>query len=211
MFMTAGATANLRQSGFTLLEVLITIIILAFGLLALANLQAKMHVTEMESYQRAQAVLLMHDMAARLYNNRGAGGLNAAKYVTADPLGTGDNTFKEVADGDKTCDDVAAGDYVVRDKCEWSMSLLGAAETDKDANKIGAMIDARGCIDQITAPSNVDGACSPGVYRVTVVWAGVSNTVTPDLSCAKDLFSEENQERRRAISTVISIGVPGCV
>ena len=42
--------------GATLLEVLITIVILAFGLLGLVGLEAKMQTSEVESYQRALRV-----------------------------------------------------------------------------------------------------------------------------------------------------------
>ncbi|HEY0563491.1 MAG TPA: prepilin-type N-terminal cleavage/methylation domain-containing protein, partial [Methylophilus sp.] len=51
-----------KQQGSTLLEVLITIVILAIGLLGLAGLQSRLHVSEMESYQRAQALVLLNDM-----------------------------------------------------------------------------------------------------------------------------------------------------
>ena len=54
------------QGGATMIEVLITIVILAFGLLGLVGLQAKVQLAEVESYQRAQAVVLLNDMADRL-------------------------------------------------------------------------------------------------------------------------------------------------
>jgi type II secretory pathway pseudopilin PulG len=51
------------QQGSSLLEVLITIVILAFGLLGLAAFQSKVQVAEVESYQRAQAILALADMS----------------------------------------------------------------------------------------------------------------------------------------------------
>ncbi|MDP3678960.1 MAG: prepilin-type N-terminal cleavage/methylation domain-containing protein, partial [Methylotenera sp.] len=54
------------QRGALLLEVLVTIVILAIGLLGLAGLQAKLQSSEMESYQRAQALILLNDMASRI-------------------------------------------------------------------------------------------------------------------------------------------------
>ena len=52
------------------MEVLVTMVILAIGLLALAGLQARLHVLQIESYQRAQALILLRDMASRVVNNR---------------------------------------------------------------------------------------------------------------------------------------------
>jgi type IV pilus assembly protein PilV len=60
-------------------------VILAIGLLALAGLQARLHLLQIESYQRAQALILLQDMTSRVVNNRYA----AASYVTGAPLGTG--------------------------------------------------------------------------------------------------------------------------
>lgn len=58
-------TLYLQQAGVTLIEVLVTIIILAFGLLGLAGLQAKVQLTEVESYQRAQAIDTMSSMSEK--------------------------------------------------------------------------------------------------------------------------------------------------
>ena len=72
-----------------MLEVLVTIVILAFGMLGLAGLQSKIFIAEMESYQRAQAVVLMNSMVERINANRNA----AATYVpnpATTTFGTGD-------------------------------------------------------------------------------------------------------------------------
>src|ERR1041384_5537943 len=66
------------QSGTTMIEVLITVVILAIGLLGVAGMQTRLQLTDMESYQRAQAVLLLEDMANRVAVNRA----NAAACVT---------------------------------------------------------------------------------------------------------------------------------
>ena len=55
-------------------------VILAIGLLALAGLQARLHVLQIESYQRAQALIILSDMAGRITNNR----YDAPLYVTAE-------------------------------------------------------------------------------------------------------------------------------
>ena len=57
-----------RQAGFTMIEVLITFIILVVGLLGLIGLQVRSQQAEMESYQRGQALVLMQDMIDRPQN-----------------------------------------------------------------------------------------------------------------------------------------------
>jgi len=58
-----------HQSGFTLLEVLITLVILAIGLLGLAGLQATGLKNNHSAYQRSQATLLTYDMIDRMRSN----------------------------------------------------------------------------------------------------------------------------------------------
>ena len=47
----------MRARGNTMIEVLITIVITGVGLLGVAGVQARMHLAEMEAYQRAQATI----------------------------------------------------------------------------------------------------------------------------------------------------------
>ncbi len=59
-----------RERGATLIEVLVTIVILTFGLLGVAELQVRMHLAQAESYHRSHAVLLLQDMVDRVNANR---------------------------------------------------------------------------------------------------------------------------------------------
>jgi type IV pilus assembly protein PilV len=183
-----------RQSGTTLIEVLITIVILAFGLLGLAGLQSKMHLVSAESYQRAHAVLLLSDMKERMSANR----KQAGAYVSTDALGTGD---AQPAD----CSAIPVG--MERDRCLWSNALKGASESDSSGN-VGAMIDARGCITQVQAPDPTLGVCAPGIYQITVAWQGMYQTKAPEADCGKDLYGDDKQ--RRVISELVSVGLPTC-
>jgi len=188
-------------AGFTLLEVLITLIILAIGMLGLANLQSKIHVAEVESYQRAHAVLLLQDMIDRINSNRG----DAATYANVDELGT---------DTDEDCDDAtldavpAANKLARRDRCQWSDALLGASE-QKGGNNVGTLLNARGCITQIQPADSTAGVCQPGIYRVVVVWQGLHKTVPPGDDCGAGNYGADDA-LRRAITMDISIGVPRC-
>ncbi|MDH5190312.1 MAG: type IV pilus modification protein PilV [Gammaproteobacteria bacterium] len=66
-----------KSKGFTLLEVLITVVILAIGLLGIASLQLNALRFNHSAYLRTQASLLAYDMADRMRANRG-GSVNYA-------------------------------------------------------------------------------------------------------------------------------------
>ena len=193
-----------RQSGYyqrgtSLLEVLITIVILAFGLLGLAGLQGKIQQAEVESFQRAQATLLLADMYESISANRA----NAANYVSASPIGTLDSQ-------PAGCSGITL--QASRDICEWSNALKGASEkmgTGTNTTNTGAMEGGRGCIIQVQAPDPAAGVCTPGIYQITVVWQGMNPTAAPALSCGQGLYTQDTT--RRAISSQVTVGLPGCI
>lgn len=165
-----------RQLGVTLIEVLVAVIVTVIGLLGMVALQMRSYASEMESYQRAQAGILLEDMANRIRANNH----NAAAYVAED-LGTG---------AAQVCDPTAT--LAARDLCEWANLLRGAAETHSGTS-VGAMTAARSCIR----------AAGSDLYMVTVAWEGSVPTAAPGADCGKGAFSGETV--RRALSTVVRI------
>jgi type IV pilus assembly protein PilV len=174
--------ARVQERGGLMIEVLITIVIAAFGLLGIAGLQAKMQLAEMESYQRTHATILVRHITDRLNANR----KNALDYVTAEPLGT-----------DTSVRDCTGENGAARDLCDWSNLLAGAAETHSGQRR-GAMIGARGCIVN-TQPA------MPRRFTVAVVWQGLTPTVAPaSTDCASGAYSDARM--RRAIVASITVG-----
>lgn len=189
--LTHTQIRDCSQAGTSLIEVLITMVILAFGLLGLAGMQSKLHLTTVESYQRAQAIVLLNDLSERINANRAL----ADSYVTTN-LGTGDGEPED-------CSAVVAGP--ARDKCEVSNALKGAAEKKADVNT-GAMTDARGCVERLQPVDTV--TCKPGIYKVTVAWQGLHKTKEPGDSCASGMYGGDGY--RRAISMTVAVGTPNC-
>lgn len=74
----------MKQSGFTLLEVLVAVLVLSIGLLGLAGLLASSIRNNQSAYQRTQATWLAYDIVDRMRVNRPAA--LASDYDTA--LGT---------------------------------------------------------------------------------------------------------------------------
>ena len=163
-----------KQSGLSMIEVLVTLLILMVGLLGLAGLQTQGLRSEMESYQRVQALILLQDMVGRINANRG----NHAAYIASD-IGT-------LGDGQLGNCTALVGQP--RDKCEWSNALKGAAEKT-GATSVGAMIDARGCITQISAADQI--------YLVSVAWQGLGKTLAQTTNlCGKDQIGGDDAQRR---------------
>ena len=175
-----------NQTGMMLIEALVSLVIAAIALLGTVTLMAKSTRSEMESYQRVQALTLVQDMASRINANRqvascysnGATGLS----TTTAPLPT-------CATGSAIQIATANADLAA-----WKSALLGSSEVS-GTSKVGAMIGAVGCIDQVD-PANQ-------IYRVSVAWQGLMPTATPSLSCGKSSIGDTNL--RRVISVEIQI------
>jgi type IV pilus assembly protein PilV len=175
-----------HQHGTSLVEVLVTMVILSIGLLALVVLHGRLHLLQMESYQRSQALILLNDIASRLQLNRNA----ADSYVTVDPLGTG----MACGLGGATRQEIDAN--------EWCAALQGAAET-LGANQVGAMVGARACVENIAA----------GEYLVTVAWQGMAplSAPPPSVGCGATLYDGPDDSPcqddlcRRVVTTVVRI------
>ncbi|OGT03537.1 MAG: type IV pilus modification protein PilV [Gallionellales bacterium RBG_16_57_15] len=169
-----------RNTGFSMIEVLITIVILMIGLLGLAGLQTKALTAQMEAYQRSQALILLKDMVDRISANR----KNALSYVTElNPAASCPTAGATVASVDLN---------------EWCNALLGAAEV-QDTAKVGAMIGARGCITQTVAPAS--GV--PSQYLVAVAWQGLNSTAIPAITCGQNQYG--NEALRRVVALPVTI------
>lgn len=173
------------EKGGLLLEVLVTLVILAIGLLGLAGLQTRLQASEMESYQRAQAILLLNDMANRIQVNQNA----ASAYATGETYGAG-----------SACP-AAGSTPLERDLSEWCLALQGAAEKSGDSD-VGAMVGGRGCIESLGANR----------YMITVAWQGLTPISAPpeSISCGAGLYDSAESNCtgdlcRRAVTTVVRI------
>jgi type IV pilus assembly protein PilV len=173
-------TGRGAQRGFTLIEMLIALLVLAFGMLALARQMGHASRAEVEAFQRAQAMTLAQEMADRINDNLRQASLYLGDYVP--------RTAPE--------DCSNAPSLVQRDACEWRNRLLGIDTLDGQ-QAIGAPMASRGCV---VSPA-------PNVYVVTVAWQGVVPTAAPDSPCGQGAFGSE--ATRRTFSTVVQVATLG--
>lgn len=170
------------QRGALLIEVLVAILICAFGLLGFAGMQARATSSEFEAFQRSEALVMVEDMVSRINANRA----HAGEYVTGRLLGAG-----PAAD----CNGLAAA---ALDLCEWSNLIRGSAETRGGAG-VGAMIAARGCISR--------PATSTDRYLVSIAWQGILPTAAPASPCGAGDVAFPNETLRRATSSTVCVAL----
>jgi type IV pilus assembly protein PilV len=184
-----------QSRGSSLIEILVTLIIVAVGLLGLAATQAAMQTADVESYQRSQALVLINDMLDRINANRYAAPCYAVTTATGGTpylgaSGSGHSGTPACALGSVTAEQLAQANS---DLQEWNDLLSGASEA-RDGSDVGAMSGARGC---------VSFDATTRTYTIVVSWQGRSGTFAPVVSCANGLYGTETQ--RRAVWLTLSI------
>lgn len=188
--------------GFSLVEILVTLVIIMIGLLGLLGVQVRAHQAELESYQRAQALVLLNDMVERLNANRKAPQCYAitdqANIVSANGapyLGAGSGTLP-------TCAAWGTNELRARadaDVAAWDGLLKGSAES-VGGTDVGAMIGARGCVTRDPATET---------FLISVAWQGLLPTADPEEAdaahtCGRGLYGAD-ELRRRVVSTRVRI------
>lgn len=202
-----------------MVEVLVSLIILMVGLLGLAGLMVQSQRSEMESYQRVQALIVLQDIAGRINANRSAA--TCYKFTTATTgapyLGTGSTsaTIPTVA----SCSTAIQASYplatnplltstaataqatrAVADMTAWDTLLNGNAELAGTASA-GAMVGARGCVSygagtELTDPTTGAAIAGTGIYTVAVAWQGMGRTFANTTTlCAQGQYVDETRRR----------------
>ncbi|MHB8455658.1 MAG: type IV pilus modification protein PilV [Acidiferrobacterales bacterium] len=147
-------TAHSRQSGFSLIEVLVALLVLSIGLLGLAGLQVFSLRFNHQSYERTQATMLMYDMIDRM---------------RANPLGTVSGDYSPVSFGSA---------YTVAASCPASCSNPSdMAKTDLaqwKASLANLLSQGQGSIVQVAGGTSL--------YTLTVQWTEQSLTMQQSMT-----------------------------
>lgn len=172
------------QRGFLLIEVLVSLVIIAFGLLALAGFVTKATAMAVDTTQRTRASSLLSDMAGRLVSNKqlALGG----SYVAATQPATGYGTPGATS---TVCPGVGVAGA---DLCNWHNLLLGANDAQAGGN--AAALGYRGCITR--------DAVAP-IFTITVAWGGTTPGEVPNDTCGAGQFGTDTY--RRVLRTTVRI------
>lgn len=153
--------------GASLIEVLVTVLVLTIGLLGIAGLQIQSTRSNYEAFQRTTATTLAHDIIERMRTNVSATGT----YVTSGAnLGGGSLGDTEPTPNCKSASTCSPAQLATYDLWEWEQVIDGAAETTAGGGETGGLSMPTGCI---TGPGGT------GLYTVSIAWRGQTPTSNP--------------------------------
>lgn len=186
-----------KQRGVSLIEVLITLILISIGLLGTAALQVFSKQANYEAAQRTSAAHLANDLFQRMRSNRSV--LEA--YRPIDELGggsLGETPDKDCGTGACTTTEIASYDL-----WHWEQQLDGASETVGGANA-GGLLEPTVCLGGPLAGGN-------GVYEVAIAWRGQAAHVNPiinDCGEGSGKYGDDNEFRHvLTMQTFIQVDV----
>ncbi|MCF6236727.1 MAG: type IV pilus modification protein PilV [Gammaproteobacteria bacterium] len=138
----------IRSSGFSLIEVLVTMIVISIGLLGLAGLQASSLKHNNSAYQRSQATFLAYEMLDRM---------------RANPMGIDANAYNSIDTGSLPSDpgciisSCSPANLADNDVGEWSINLAATLPSGR---------------------GTVTGTSASLPHTVTVMWDDARNGAT---------------------------------
>lgn len=187
--MNKMITTNRRFAGFTLLEVLVSIVVFSIGLIGIAKLQIVSKQSSYDSLQRVIATSLVQSIVDRMRSN----GTELATYVTTDGSSTlGGGTIS--TEPTPTCvagNTCTALQLALHDRWEIEQAVDGVAETN-GGNSVGGLASPTICL---TGSSS--GAA--GVYTVALAWRGkmaLSNPTIDACGSSTTNYGTNNVYRR---------------
>jgi len=176
-----------KQSGVTLIEVLITLLLVSVGMLTTLGMQVKSKEALYDAVQRTSASHLVYDISEKMRSN----GLARASYY---------GTFGGSTQAGQACSSGAPctpAELAALDLFEWERMLDGLAE-QVGGNAAGGLISPQACI---TGPAGG----GQGTYTISVAWRGVkelSNPTINDCGEGSGLYGAADEFRRIVTHTL---------
>jgi type IV pilus assembly protein PilV len=208
--LTRAAASRHPQRGMSLIEVLVSLVILSMGVLAVVALQLVSKRNNADAGQRTVAAQLAYDIIERMRANSTT--LALQNYLTGStPLGNasrGGTTPPNPNCAAVACTEVQMAQY---DLWAWENAVDGAGEFVTAGSGTGGLIYPVGCI---VGPTSGDG-----IYTITIAWRGSirmtdindDSDATNNVACGNDLtvggvrVYGDSDEFRRTLSLQVYI------
>lgn len=201
---TQNLLSRCPQRGAGLIEVLVALVILALGTLAAAGLQLVSKRAVGDSGQNTLAQRVAFNLIDAMRMNDSIASL--AQYVTTASAGIGGGAVAATSPTSCTgSTTVCSGEELAIYDLLLAEQLLDGQLETVGTTATGGLPEGRVCI----ASSN--GAGSPGIYTVTVVWRGKTPLSTnANVSCGLDavnasnvkIYGDNDEYRRSAVLAV---------
>jgi type IV pilus assembly protein PilV len=177
-----------QQSGFSLIEVMVSMLVISLGVLGMAGMQITAKRAGFEAVQRTSATSLATDLIERMRSNPEA----LSSYVTTG-IGGGSIVSEPTPDcSDDGTNGCSFTELATHDLWEWEQAVDGASETreiEGDTVAVGGLFDPTACIA-------VDG----GSVTISVVWEGYQGLSNPSSNaCGAGLGKYGTDDAKRQL------------
>ena len=182
---------NKSQRGFSIIEVMVSTVIVSMSVLGMAGMQISAKRAGHEAVQRTSATSLAMDLIERMRANPEA----LASYITTG-IGGASITVEPSPDcsydAGNTCTPV---ERAAHDLWEWEQAIDGATETrlvGGDTVAVGGLLDATACV-----------AVNGGATTISVAWEGYQSLSNPTSdSCGAGLDKYGTDDAKRQVLTM---------
>ena len=180
-----------KRSGFTLVEVMVSIVIFSIGLIGIARLQVVAKQSNYDAVQRVAATSLAQDVLSRMRSNHSELGTYVSNAGTT-TIGGGTITTEpspSCASSGSACTTTQLASH---DLWEFERSVDGIAEQDADGNDTGGLVSPTLCISGPAAGTS-------GVYTIAIAWRGkasLTNSTRSTCGNGSGLYGDNNEFRR---------------
>ena len=159
-----------QQRGVSLVEVLVTLILISIGLLGTASLQILSKRSNFEAAQRTTAAHFANDLFQRMRSNREA----LVTYLNADGAGDADPgtaPSKDCGSDAGSCNSIELANFDISD---WEQQIVGVQSAED-----GLLLEPSVCVD-----GPVGGGT--GLYEVAIAWRGQAEHTNPTVHACGD-------------------------
>lgn len=180
-------TSQTRQSGFSLIELLVAVVVFSVGLLAVAGLQTVSKSANYEGIQRTTASHIAYGLLEDMRSN----GSGIAQYLGSPALGGGAIANEPLPSCSSIAAECTGVQKAAHDLWFWESVVDGSQESSA-AGASGGIVSPTMCIN-----GPVGGG--PGVYVVTIVWRGsvaMNSAVINQCGAGSGKYGDSDEFRR---------------
>ena len=161
---------NFNQRGVSLVEILVTLILISIAVLGSASMQVFAKRANNQAMQRTAAAYLAQDLMERMRSNRSS----LENYLPVATLGNGSQGTAPAVDCAAVAANCTSQELAAFDLWEWEQNLDGATEQANSTNAGGLNLPTA-CI---TGPLGGIG----GIYQVAIAWRGLDEHPNPTIN-----------------------------